>query len=174
MLPYDYVDYQWTKHDLFLCFMVTLHRWAVKILINVYFVQFVGIEGVVTAIVDLFPHFFRRGYRKELFTAFVCIMWFVIGLSMVTKVTPQLVSLWFLLRKFALFYAFLSRSSERIPILVFLWFKGIVDDCRLAAPTDFIRGILAGKLDSFRLDFFSVSDKRGSVINDHLWFYLTG
>ena len=128
----------------------------------------------MTAIVDLFPHFFRRGYRKELFTAFVCIIWFVIGLSMVTEVTPQLVSLWFLLRKFALFYAFLSRSSERIPILVFLWFKAtnfrdIVDDCRLAPPpTDFIRGILAGKLDSFRLDFFSVSDKRGSVINDHL------
>ena len=173
MLPYDYVDYQWTKHDCFLFLMVTLHRWAVKLLINVYFVQFVGIEGVVTAIVDLFPHFFRRGYRKELFTAFACIIWFVIGLSMVTEVTPQLVSLWFLLRKFALFYTFLSRSSERIPILVFLWFKAtnfwdIVDDCRLAAPTDFIRGILAGKLDSFRLDFFSVSDNRGSVINDHL------
>ena len=123
MLPYDYVDYQWTKHDRFLFLMVTLHRWTVKILINVYFVQFVGIEGVVTAIVDLFPHFFRRGYRKELFTAFVCVIWFLIGLSMVTEVTPQLVSLWFLLRKFALFYAFLSRSSERIPILVFLWFK---------------------------------------------------
>ena len=173
MLPYDYVDYQWTKRDRFLFLMVTLHRWAVKILIKVYFVQFVGIEGVVTAIVDLFPHYFRRGYRKELFTAFVCIIWFVIGLSMVTEVTPQLVSLWFLLRKFAFFYAFLSRSSERIPILVFLWFKainfrGIVDDCRLAAPTDFIRGILAWKLDSFRLDFFSVIDKRGSVINDHL------
>ena len=129
----------------------------------------------MTAIVDLFPHYFRRGYRKELFTAFVCVIWFVIGLSMVTEVTPQLVSLWFLLRKFALFYAFLSRSSERIPILVFLWFKAtnfrdIVDDCRLAPPppTDFIRGILAGKLDSFRLDFFSVTNKRGSVINDYL------
>ena len=35
-------------------------------------------------------------------------------------------------------------------------------------PTDFIRGILAGKLDSFRLDFFSVTNKRGSVINDYL------
>ena len=123
MLPYDYVDYQWTKHDRFLFLMVTLHRWAVKILINVYFVQFVGIEGVVTAIVDLFPHFFRRGYRKELFTAFVCVIWFVIGISMVTEVTPQLVSLWFLLRKFALIYAFLSRSSELLLILVFLWFK---------------------------------------------------
>ena len=150
MLPYDYVDYQWTKHDRFLFLMVTLHRWTVKILINVYFVQFVGIEGVVTAIVDLFPHYFRRGYRKELFTAFVCVIWFLIGLSMVTEVTPQLVSLWFLLRKFALFYAFLSRSSERIPTLVFLWFKsinfrGIVVDCRLAVPTDFIRGMHLGR-----------------------------
>ena len=50
-----------------------------------------------------------------------------------------------------------SRSSERILILVFLWYKatdfrGIAGDCRLTAPTDFIRGISAGKMDSFRLD----------------------
>ena len=32
----------------------------------------------------------------------------------------------------------------------------------------FIRGITAGKLDSFRLDFVSVSDEGGSVINDYL------
>ena len=66
-----------------------------------------------------------------------------------------------------------SRSSERIVTLVFLWckatnFQVIRDDCRLGAPTNFIRGILAGKLDSFRLDFVSVSDERGSVINDYL------
>ena len=144
-----------------------------EIPINVSLFQFVAIEGVVTAVVDLFPRFLRRGYRKELFTAFVCAIWFVIGLSMVTEVTPQLVSLWFLLRKFALFYAFLSRSSELLLILVFLWFKatnfrGMVLDCRLAAPTDFIRGILAGKLDFIRLRFFSVSNKRGAVINDYL------
>ena len=41
----------------------------------------------------------------------------------------------------------LSRSSERILSLVFLWYKtknfrGIVGDYRLAAPTDFIGGIL--------------------------------
>ena len=82
--------------------------------INVYFVQFVGIEGVVTAIVDLFPHYFRRGYRKELFTAFVCAISFVIGLSMVTEVTPRFMSLWYLLRKFALFYAFLQKNTLRI------------------------------------------------------------
>lgn len=50
-----------------------------------------------------------------------------------------------------------SRSSERILILVFLWyiatnFRGVAGDCRLAAPIDFIRGISAGKLDSFLLE----------------------
>ena len=57
--------------------------------------------------------------------------------------------------------------------LVFLCQKGrniraITGDCKLAAPIDFIRGISAGKLDPFRLDFLSVSDERGSVINDYL------
>ena len=55
------------------------------------------------------------------------------------------------------------------PNLVVLWHKGrnfeaITGDCRLATPINFIKG----KLDSFRLDFVSVSDERGSVINDYL------
>ena len=50
-----------------------------------------------------------------------------------------------------------SRSSERILILVFLWyiatnFRGVAGDCRLVAPADFIRGISAEKLDSFLLE----------------------
>ena len=72
----------------------------------------------------------------------------------------------------------LSRSSERILILVFLWYKttnfrSIRGDCRLAAPSDFIRGISARKLDSFRLDFVSESDERGSLINNKN-IYLNG
>ena len=47
--------------------------------------------------------------------------------------------------------------------------RAITGDCKLAAPINFIRGISAGKLDSFRLDFVCVSDERGSVINDYLW-----
>ena len=59
------------------------------------------------------------------------------------------------------------------PNLVLLWHKGryfraITGDCRLADPTDFIRGITARKMDFFRLDFVSVSDERGSVINNYL------
>ena len=49
-------------------------------------------------------------------------------------------------------------------------FRDIGGDCRLAASTDFNRGILAGKLDSFRFDLVPVSDERGSVINDYLLF----
>ena len=37
------------------------------------------------------------------------------------------------------------------------------------APTDFIRDISAGKLNSFRLDYVSVRDERGPVINHKLW-----
>ena len=49
------------------------------------------------------------------------------------------------------------RLSECILILVFLLYKAtnfrdIAGDCRLAAATGFIRGISAGKMDSFRLD----------------------
>ena len=60
-------------------------------------------------------------------------------------------------------------EHNRIQTLVFLRYKAtnfrvIGGDCRLPAPTDFIRGILARKLDCFRLDFVSVSDERGSVI----------
>ena len=36
---------------------------------------------------------------------------------------------------------------------------------------NFIWGIAAGKLDSFQLDFVSVSDERGSVNNDYLYFF---
>ncbi|XP_071963769.1 sodium- and chloride-dependent GABA transporter 2-like isoform X2 [Antedon mediterranea] len=46
--------------------------------------QFVGVEGLVTAIVDLFPNYLRRGHRKELFILGVCIWSFFIGLTMVS------------------------------------------------------------------------------------------
>jgi len=46
---------------------------------------FVIIEAIVTAAADLFPHYLRRGCRKELFTAFMCAVWYLVGLSMVTK-----------------------------------------------------------------------------------------
>ncbi|KAK3787759.1 hypothetical protein RRG08_049705 [Elysia crispata] len=47
--------------------------------------QFVGVEGFVTACVDLYPKFLRRNYNKEIFIAIVCLICFLIGLSMVTE-----------------------------------------------------------------------------------------
>ncbi|XP_033102793.1 sodium- and chloride-dependent taurine transporter-like isoform X2 [Anneissia japonica] len=46
--------------------------------------EFVQVEGFITAIVDLFPKYLRRGYRKEIFIAIVCFWSFLVGLSMVT------------------------------------------------------------------------------------------
>ena len=65
------------------------------------------------------------------------------------------------------------RVSQNGFNLVFLWHKGrnfraITGDCRLDTPINFIRGFSVGKLDSFLLDFVSVSDERGSVITDYL------
>ena len=47
-------------------------------------------------------------------------------------------------------------------------YEDITRDRRLATPINFIKGISAGKLHSFRLHFVSVSDERESVISDYL------
>ncbi|ELT92206.1 hypothetical protein CAPTEDRAFT_221230 [Capitella teleta] len=47
--------------------------------------QFVGVEGFITAIVDVFPRQMRRGYRREVFIAVVCLCSFFVGLPMVTE-----------------------------------------------------------------------------------------
>ncbi|KAK2168453.1 hypothetical protein NP493_1231g00013 [Ridgeia piscesae] len=47
--------------------------------------QFVGVEGFVTAIVDMFPNQLRRDKRREIFIALVCFVSFLIGLTMVTN-----------------------------------------------------------------------------------------
>ncbi|KAL5011348.1 hypothetical protein ScPMuIL_009899 [Solemya velum] len=47
--------------------------------------QFVGVEGVITAIVDQWPHILRVGHRREMFIAVVCFISFLVGLPMVTN-----------------------------------------------------------------------------------------
>ncbi|XP_072031705.1 sodium- and chloride-dependent GABA transporter 1-like [Amphiura filiformis] len=46
--------------------------------------EFVGVEGFITAIVDLFPNQLRKGYRREYFAAGYCFVCFLVGLSMVS------------------------------------------------------------------------------------------
>ena len=49
--------------------------------------QFVQVESVVTAIVDLYPDVLRRGRNRELVVGAVCIFDFIIGCSMVMQVS---------------------------------------------------------------------------------------
>ena len=43
-------------------------------------------EGLITAIVDEFPHILRRRGNREIFIAIYCFLSFLVGISMVTEV----------------------------------------------------------------------------------------
>ncbi|KAJ8371511.1 hypothetical protein AAFF_G00307900 [Aldrovandia affinis] len=47
--------------------------------------QFVEVEGQITSLVDLYPSFLRKNYRREIFIAIVCVLSYLLGLTMVTK-----------------------------------------------------------------------------------------
>ncbi|KAJ6668305.1 hypothetical protein lerEdw1_015682 [Lerista edwardsae] len=47
--------------------------------------QFVEVEGQITSLVDLYPSFLRKGYRREIFIAIVCFLSYILGLTMVTE-----------------------------------------------------------------------------------------
>ncbi|XP_048873150.1 sodium- and chloride-dependent taurine transporter-like isoform X2 [Brienomyrus brachyistius] len=47
--------------------------------------QFVEVEGQITSLVDLYPSFLRKDYRREIFIAVVCVISYFLGLTMVTE-----------------------------------------------------------------------------------------
>ncbi|XP_030061381.1 sodium- and chloride-dependent taurine transporter isoform X2 [Microcaecilia unicolor] len=47
--------------------------------------QFVEVEGQITSLVDLYPSFLRKGYRRETFIALICFLSYLMGLTMVTQ-----------------------------------------------------------------------------------------
>ena len=53
-------------------------------------IQFVGIDGFVSAVVDIYPKVFRKGYRREILIAVLCLLWYVMGLWTITEVSTSL------------------------------------------------------------------------------------
>lgn len=49
--------------------------------------QFVGVECLMTSLVDLFPTYLRRGFRRELLLLAICSTCCLLGLSLVTEVS---------------------------------------------------------------------------------------
>ncbi|KAJ8417707.1 hypothetical protein AAFF_G00225500 [Aldrovandia affinis] len=62
--------------------------WAVCFFLMIIFLgldsQFVGIEALMTSLTDLYPTFVRKGYRRELLLLLLCIVSFLMGLTMIT------------------------------------------------------------------------------------------
>lgn len=52
--------------------------------------QFVEVEGQITSLVDLYPSFLRKGFRREIFIALICSISYLLGLTMVTEVCDSL------------------------------------------------------------------------------------
>ena len=53
-------------------------------------------EGLITAIVDEFPHILRRRGNREIFIAIYCLISFLVGISMVTEVSRTYLSIYLL------------------------------------------------------------------------------
>uniref|UniRef100_A0A8C2WQH2 Transporter n=1 Tax=Cyclopterus lumpus TaxID=8103 RepID=A0A8C2WQH2_CYCLU len=73
---------QWSNCCLLLYYSILL---STNIYLNLFISQFVCVESLVTAVVDMYPETFRRGFRRELLILIMSIVSFFIGLIMCTE-----------------------------------------------------------------------------------------
>ncbi|KAJ0068761.1 hypothetical protein NL108_010833, partial [Boleophthalmus pectinirostris] len=52
---------------------------------HIVFLQFVGMESIVTSLTDVFPSQIRKGYRRELLLFLICVFSFLIDLPLVSR-----------------------------------------------------------------------------------------
>ena len=67
--------------------------WAVLFFVMIILIgldsQFVGVEAIITVVMDFFPKL-RKGHRREMFIACYCMVSFLIGLTMITNVCANI------------------------------------------------------------------------------------
>lgn len=62
---------------------------------NLWYFQFVCLEGIATAIMDMYPSVFRRKHGRELLILAVVMVMYLLGLIMLTEVCLIFTKLWF-------------------------------------------------------------------------------
>lgn len=72
--------------------------------------QFVGLECLMTSLVDLFPTYLRKGFRRELLLLVICSTSCLLGLSLVTEVCTV-----------ALHAGQLAKLSSVLSAILFMW-----------------------------------------------------
>lgn len=58
----------------------------IRLHISILSLQFVCVESLVTAIVDMFPEVFRKKYRREFLILAIAIICYFLGLILLTEV----------------------------------------------------------------------------------------
>lgn len=116
--------------------------------------QFVGLEALMTAISDMYPAFFHVGHRRKLLLLAICVVCFLIGLSMVTQVrTNYNIS--------ALFLQFIFTAAEWPQAISHTgWAVHLPVVWLLCLQWNDSTSVCHSPISVYRLDLWSVDDRK--------------